>query len=169
MVHALYSDLCDNQSRRAKVPLLPRGAAPIVQSVSKGHDFVWVHRMWICTCCQIRTINPVTSSVARSKCKGVTMFDKLLRDPKGHTFWCANIQGGGTVLYCSKCWAYCQSRPNKLLTACDGVGGPFGKLRSITSPRTCTPRRRTELCSAKRGSAMIDSAMLPIGILWGGQ
>ena len=123
MIDTLHDDL--QSADRRKFKLLPKGSVPIATTTKHHHSFIWQNKMWICTSCLVRTNCPMSSVVARSKCSGVSCFSKVLADKQGHTIWSACIHGGGNLIYCSRCWSYCQHKPNKLLYPCDGIGGPF--------------------------------------------
>ena len=127
MVDVLYEDISDTTRHRRKLPLLPKGARPISTSGNTDHSFIWQNTMWICTSCLVRTNCPVSSVVAKSKCNGKSCFSNLLEDPHGHVLCSVCIHGGGIMLYCTRCWAYCQSKPVRLSQQCDGVGGPYAK------------------------------------------
>ena len=128
MVNILYDHLNDPVGKRKRVAYLSLGARPILDKKRAGaHSFIWQGKMWICTCCLSQTSCPVSSSIARSKCNGVSAFDAVIKDPKGHRLWSACIHGGGVILYCDVCYAYCTTRPNKLKAECLGHGGPFSK------------------------------------------
>ena len=137
MVNNLYNCLNDPAEKRRKVPLLKLGVTPILDKRENNHSFIWQNKMWICTYCFLKTSCPVSSSAARSKCVGISSLDAVLRQPKGHKLCSACIHGGGIILFCSRCWAYCTTKPNKLKEQCAGLGGPYANTakRFILSNR----------------------------------
>ena len=73
---------------------------------------------WICTRCFVRCSSPGLLPSARRRCAGVSHFDRLLRDPKGHELWGTGVLGRKPLIYCKLCWHYCSAYSRKLKVAC---------------------------------------------------
>ena len=80
------------------------------------HCFKWSNGFWRCSKCLKRTSSPFDFN---RKCTSHSI-DALLENRNGHTLWGAHTDGGQIMVYCSICWAYAISSPNKLCFPCKG-------------------------------------------------
>ena len=125
--HVIDTLCSDEFSSSERYTLLPRGTKLHTQSGDR-HSFTWQGKCWICTRCFLR-ISQMSCQNFRfnSKCGGLTHFDKLLATDNGHQFSVALSSDQSPILFCSRCWAFCEVFPRKLRDACPGIVGPFGK------------------------------------------
>ena len=108
MVDVLSTLRLSRVESQGRVHRLPVSARPIGfgEAPKETHDFRWFGKCWVCTKCLFRTVRPTSVSSTRKVCKGESHLATLLSTNRGHRLWTANVQGGGVVVYCSKCWGY---------------------------------------------------------------
>ena len=80
------------------------------------HDLVWNGKMWVCSICLFRTSSVVCHY--NRPCVPKIPLDRLLSIDRGHKLWSASCHGGGTIVYCTRCWHYASAYPRKLLLPC---------------------------------------------------
>ena len=137
VLSALRLSRVESQGRVQPLPLHVRHQHGPVDSQKDSHVFMWYGKCWVCTKCFFRTNHPSSVSPTRKYCTGVSPLSPIISRDRGHRLWTANVQGGGVLIYCSKCWGYASAYPRKLLHACT----PIASSRS-TRTRTLLLERR---------------------------
>ena len=117
MVDALSSLRLSRIEQQGRVERLPTHAS-WRPSTKHEHDLRWHGKMWVCTKCFYRTSSPLSLSSSRRFCLKADPLNAILKSDKGHMLWQATVAGGGTVIYCSRCWHYASSYPRNLLLPC---------------------------------------------------
>ena len=124
MIDCLKDLQFDRFSKYGRLEKLPSGTrfAPAASMDKRSHDFTWHNKFWMCKICFVRV---QTIANAKGSCNGPPLFKGLLEDNMGHTLWTAAIEGGGIILYCSKCFYYASPFPGKLARPCTGHPAAF--------------------------------------------
>ena len=100
-----------------KANRLPPNARPCLTRKDE-HEFRWQRKMWMCTKCLFRTHNPSSVCQSRRFCKGNNPLAPIFDVDNGHRLWASALAGGGSVMYCSKCWRFATAYPRLLLEKC---------------------------------------------------
>ena len=119
-VDVLYETRLQRMENRVNAARLPAGTMQLKTKATGSHNFCWMGNIWMCTFCLRRSSCPNMDSVIYSKCKGTTPLDEIIRHPRGHALKAALIHGGGTLIFCSKCFYYASPYPRKLMEPCGG-------------------------------------------------
>ena len=125
VLRSLRLDRVETRIKLSRIPVgLPGPRQPDCDKVKHKHIFIWKGKCWMCSVCLKRTRVPLSHQSCKS-CPGPPPFAGLLKDSKGHTLWSAALEGGGVVLYCSKCYHYASPHPRRLRGSCSQVPDVF--------------------------------------------
>ena len=119
----------------------PTMGGPVIPHHAE-HSFAWQGRMWVCTCCLFRTFSPSSVSQSKRKCNGSSPLAKILQVDNGHVLWSAPLCGGGTIIYCSKCFNYASAYPRNLLLPCAKPAKIVGAKYQLKNRRHPVSRSR---------------------------